>query len=164
TRRLPAVLFGWTSGNGVQPDVRHHLPLEGPHLVAAAVLHHLRRPIAPLRAQVPVEQIGRLHHVIVDAPRDQLSGIHGTTPPRQPTPRDSWGRPPPTARPPPTPPPANLPHPPPRPPPLPLRHLPELDGVDRGEHEVKTQHGERARIAPRDDARLDARRQMLGEQ
>jgi hypothetical protein len=75
-QRVDAVLLGHPAGYGVEADVGQRRALEHPHL--APVVHRLdaRRPLGGAARQAPLEQVGRLDHVVVDAHQDQIVDLH----------------------------------------------------------------------------------------
>jgi hypothetical protein len=76
--RLDAVLLLGPAGHGVEPDVGDHGPVEGPHVGPVGLLDDLRGQVGEPRRQPPLEQVGRLDQVVVDAHQDQVVGVHAS--------------------------------------------------------------------------------------
>ena len=90
--RLEAVLLGRTAGDRVEPDVGDLGALERPHVgVHLVFVDHPRCELEVGLRHVPLEEVGRLDDVVVDADEDEVVHVHDWAPPdrmvaREPTP------------------------------------------------------------------------------
>ncbi len=74
--RVHRVLLGRTARDRVEPDVRELGAHELPHVDAALLADELRRDVGVLRGEATFEQVGRLHHVIVDTHENHVFEVH----------------------------------------------------------------------------------------
>ena len=77
---VDAVLLGGPAGDGVQPDVRDRLTVEGPYVVTVFGAFDPRRPVGVLRRHPAFEHVRRFDDVVVHADEDHLVDVHGLLP------------------------------------------------------------------------------------
>jgi hypothetical protein len=75
--RVDAVLLGPATNHGVEADVGLLDALEHPHVGAVGLVDAPRRPVPPALGDPPLEEVGRLDGVVVDADQDQVLCAHG---------------------------------------------------------------------------------------
>ena len=79
--RLEAVLLRRSAGDRVEPDVGDLGALERPDVgVHLVFVDHARRALEVGLRHVPLEEVGRLDHVVVDADEDEVVHVHAGLP------------------------------------------------------------------------------------
>ena len=74
--RIHRVLLGRTARDRIQPDVRQLLVLERPHIDATLLADELRRARRVLVGESTLEEVGRLHHMVIDADENEVFQPH----------------------------------------------------------------------------------------
>jgi hypothetical protein len=86
--RIDAVLLAGSAGHGIETDVGDLNAFELPDVVSGFGVHNPGAPVCVLRRQPSLEEISRLHRVIINADKNQILDPHNHSSPGMPR----WAR------------------------------------------------------------------------